>query len=372
LTGTQYIVNGSNSPQFVTVLIGAIQRGTIWVPIDPGTAARCRDVTIALGTTLTTATTGFQKAIIDHWRSFNSGQAKNWAKGTTFGTSLTNASFVMKALKTGFDAIGDSSSAYSGFRTADFTVADVLAYLNARSNAVGTTLFDGGLLQFQELAPGAAYDSPYVQDQATISDTRVIPYITSKKASTHGGRFAYETDTSGIPFERVISYGFRGDSRPPSGIKSAGGFLPNYSRPAHMEKNVGKPQDQALNLKKFIANQEYGGFLSVTKSTAVAKGFATGLGGTTKPGPGWVYACFVEGGFHLPAVGGHEWVRYDEQEISMPGILDWDDVVGCRYVRADGNFEGSVYLKDSIAHEDSTAATQVWELLSGMSQGPGL
>jgi hypothetical protein len=372
LTNTEYIVNGSNSPRFVTVLIGAIRRGTQWVPIDPGTAARYRDVTIALGTTLTTSITRFQKAIVDHWRTFNSAQAKNWAKGTTFGTSLTNASFVMKALKTGFDAIGDASAAYSGLRHADFTIADVLAYLNTRSNAAGATIFDGGLLEFREFAPAAAYDPPYVQDRANTTDARVIPYIASAKAGTHGGRFSYEIDTSGIPFERVIAYGFRGDSRPPSGLKNAGGFLPNYTRPGHIQKNIGGAQDQALNLQAFISNQEYGGYLSVTKSTAVAKGFAIGLGGTTPPGPGWVYACFVEGGFHLPARGSHAWIKFNEQEISMPGILDWDDVVGCRHVKGDGSFDGNIYLKNSTVHEDLAAATNVWELLSGKSQGPGL
>ena len=372
LTNTEYIVNGGTSPLFVTVLIGAVRQGSNWVPIDPGPAARFRDVTVALGTSLASATGKFQKAIVDHWKGFNSGQARNWAKGTTFGTSFTPASFVMKALKTGFDAIGQPMAAYSGFRTADFTVADVLAYLNTRSAAVGATVFDGGLLEFEEIGPAAAYDPPYVQDRAKTSDTRVIPYIASGKSLTHGGRFAYEAETSGVPFEHVIAYGFRGDSRPPSGIKNAGGFLLNYTRPAHIERNVAQAQDQALNLQRFIANQEYGGYLSVTKSIAVAKGFAIGLAGTTPPGPGWVYVCFAEGGYHLPAHGAHAWVKFNEQEISMPGILDWADVVGCRHVRSDGSFDGNVHLKRTLWYEDPTAAVKIWELLSGLSQGPGL
>ena len=133
----------------------------------------------------------------------------------------------------------------------------------------------------------------------------------------------------------MIAYGFRGDSRPPSGIRNAGGFLPNYTRAKHIEDNKGKAQDQALNLQRFIANQEYGGYLSVTKSIAVAKAFATGMGGTTPVAAGWVYACFAEGGFLLPKQGDHGWVKFNEQEISVPGILDWADVVGCRHVRQD-------------------------------------
>jgi Scabin-like len=372
LTNTEYIINGSRSPGLVKVLIGAVLQGPKWVPIGPGPAARFRDVSIALGTSLASATGKFQKAIVDHWKGFNSAQAGKWAKGTTFGTSFTSASFVMKALKTGFDAIGQAMSAYSGFRTADFTVADVLRYLGNRTAAAGATLFDAGLLEFEEIGPMAAYEPPYVQDRASVSDTRMIPYIASAKSSTHGGQFAYKAETSGVPYERVIAYGFRGDSRPPSAMKNAGGFLPNYTRAAHIEKNVHKAQDQALNLQTFIANQEYGGYLSVTKSVAVAKGFAIGMGGTAPPGAGWVYACFVEGGFHLPAKGAHAWVKYNEQEISMPGILDWDDIVGCRSVQADGNFLGNVYLKSALAHQDPKAAVKIWELLSGASQGSGL
>ncbi|MCY0386966.1 hypothetical protein OVY01_06910 [Robbsia sp. Bb-Pol-6] len=371
LTNTQYIVNGSTSPRFVTVLIGAIQRGSGWVPIDAGTAARCRDVTIAVHTMKPEATTRFQIAIVNHWRTFDSAQARNWAKGTTLRASLTNASFVMKALKTGFDAIGEPMAAYSGFRTADFTLDEVLAYLTTRSKAASTTLSDGALLDFRELMPAPAYAPPYAQDRTDTSDKRTIPCIASARAGTHGGRFAYTAVTSDVPYERVITYGFRGDSRPPSGIKNAGGFLPNYTRPAHIEKNWLLAQDQALNLQKFISDQEYGGYLSVTKSTTVAKGFAIGYGGTTPAGPGWIYACFVEGGFHLPARGTHKWVQFDEQEISMPGIIEWEDIVGCRYVLADGRSEGSVYLKDTFLYTDAMAAVEVWELLSGKSQGPG-
>lgn len=375
LTNGEYIVNGMNSARFVTVLIGAVQQGSNWVPIDPGSAARLRDVTIAVGANFVSSTAKFQKAIIDHWKGFNSGQAKQWAKGTTFGTSLTSASFVMKALKTGFDAIGQPMSAYSGIRAFDFAVDDVLAYLKSRSAQVGTTVFDGGLLEFEEVGPAPGYEPPYVQDKANVSDARTLPYIASGKAGAHGGHFAYQKETSGIPFKRVIAYGFRGDSRPPSAIKNAGGFLPNYTRPDHIKKFSPTPfrQDQALNLERFIADQQYGGYLSVTKSIAVAKAFATGLGGTTPRAAGWVYACFAEGGFHLPAKGapvpGGDWVKFHEQEISVPGILDWGDVVGCRHVRQDGNFDGNVYLKRTLAHDDPEAAVKIWELLSGLSQG---
>lgn len=368
LTNTEYIVGRPQSSRFVTVLIGAVRQGDNWVTINAGVAARCRDITIAIGNNLDVDTGKFQKAIVDHWSSFNSVQAWKWAKGTTLGTSYSSASFVMKALKTGFDAIGRPMQAYSGFRRTDFTIDEVVAYVNRRSAEANTIVFDGGLLEFEEVGPSPAYTLPYQQDLATISDPRVIQIIPSARSQGHRGHFAYQQETSAIPFKRVITYGFRGDSRPPSAIRNSGGFLPNYTRSTHIEKHKNAAQNQALNLESFIANQEYGGYLSVSKSIAVAKAFATGKGGTTgNVGPGWVYACFAEGGFHLPAQGDHAWVKYNEQEISVPGIIDWDDVVGCRYVLADGNFGGNVYLKSALIY-DPPAHVVVWELLSGKSQ----
>src|SRR5262249_29209964 len=123
----------------------------------------------------------------------------------------------------------------------------------------------------------------------------------------------------------------------------------------------------ALNLKEFIQDQEFRGFISTTKSVAVAKNFATGF--TDPPAKdGWVYASYVEGGFELPPAGTHAWVHLAEQEISMPGILDWDDIVACRRVKKDGTFDGPIYLKTDMEATDDLAARQIRDLLSGKSQ----
>ncbi|TCI00976.1 hypothetical protein EJV46_00530 [Roseococcus sp. SYP-B2431] len=378
LTNTEFIIGGA-SPVFVTALIGAIRTPTGWQPIDAGTAARLRDVTIAFGTKLGDRIDEFQRAITRDWSTFDGARASHWAKGLTVGHDMSNPSFVMKAIKTGFDAIGVSVSAYSGLRMKGFSVDDAIDYLQRRAAVAGVNVVDGALLDFEEIGPDPTLRVQ--EDKAYQSDPRMIPYVPAKR-NGHGGHFSYPELTASVPFPRVLAYGFRGDSRLPSAIKNAGGFNPNYTRPDQIAKAAaqGNAQDRALNLPEFLANQFYGGYISVCKSYAVTKAFATGMGGTTPPGPGWVYACFVEGGFVIPPAGTipatatHPQIKipYNEQEISMPGLLDWDDVVGCRRVSSNGRFEGNIFLRQTMAQQDPQAAVALWKLLSGETQGPGL
>lgn len=380
LTNTEFLTGGA-APNFVTCLIGAIQTPSGWAAIDPGTAARLRDVTLAFGNNLGDRIDEFQRAITRDWASFDPSRASQWAKGLTVGQDMSNPSFVMKAIKTGFDAIGVSVSAYSGLQLRGFKVDDTIAYLKKRAAVVGANVIDGALLDFEEIGPDPTLKLQ--EDKAKQSDTRIIPYIKSSRSNGHSGSFAYPELTTSVPFPRVVAYGFRGDSRVPSAIKNAGGFNPNYTRPDQIAKasnTVGQAHDRALNLPEFLTNQFYGGYISVCKSYAVTKAFATGMGGTTTRAAGWVYACFVEGGFLIPPAGTipatttHPTITipYNEQEISMPGLLDWEDVVACRRVNANGVFEGNIFMRQSMAHEDPKAAVALWKLLSGETQGSGL
>ena len=132
----------------------------------------------------------------------------------------------------------------------------------------------------------------------------------------------------------------------------------------------------ALDLEKFLRDYDFRGFISVCKSVAIVKHFATFDWATdTYDHDGWIYACFVEGGWEIPPVGtytrpsgGTFKVPFAEQEITMPGRLDWDDVVGCRQVKQDGMFDGPVYLKPSLETDDPEASRQIYDLLSGKSQ----
>ncbi|MBR0642636.1 hypothetical protein [Plastoroseomonas hellenica] len=282
LTNTGSVIGGGAGDGFVTALIGAVRKGNGWVAIDAGTAARCRDVTIAFGTKLGDQIAKFQSAITRDWASFNANSASRWAKGLTIGHDMSSPGFVMKAIKTGFDAINVSIPAYSGLRVKGFTVDEAIDYLQKRALSAGISVVDGGLMDFEEVAPDE--DEIRFEDKASQTDERRVGLLLSTKARTHGGRFPYSAETASLPFERVIAYGFRGDSRPPGAIKNAGGFNPNYTRPDQIAKAVAakQPMTQALDLPKFLENQFLGGYVSVSKSYAVAKAFATGQGGTTE------------------------------------------------------------------------------------------
>jgi hypothetical protein len=370
LTNSDWIMGG-NGGTFVRVYIGAYPDGRHWHAMD-AKAATWRDATHSFGNKLGPSkdVARFQRAITLDWKQFDGYNPGRWAKGLTFGTSISTAGFVMKALKTGFDAMGGGPLAtYSGMRVKGFTVDDAIDYLARRAAQSGITVSYGGVADFEELAPDPAGQA--TEDPARTKDPRNIPVIPSTRP--HGGRYAYATETAHIRFPRVNAYGFRGDSRAPSAIKDAGGFNPNYTRPDHIAQNVGQAQDQALNIGSFLKNQNYGGYISVCKSYAITKGFASGMGGTTARGPGWVYACLVEGAFNIPPAGLHGGINvpYNEQELSMPGLIDWDDVMGYRKVDQTGVFEGNIFLRRIMRSQDPQAYKKIWDLLSGQSQGPG-
>jgi len=379
---------GDPWPVFVTCLIGAIKTPNGWTAIDAGTALRLRDVTLEFGTRMGDNVDRFQNAILAKWLSFTPGKAADFAKGRTVGADLSNPSFVMAAIKLGFDSIGVSVPAHSGLQLSSFTVDDTIDYLERRATVVGASALDAGLMDFSEVGPDPSL-APF-EDDARMKDERNIPCIASTKADKHSGVFAYADELASIPFPRVVSYGFRGDSRSPSMIKNAGGFNPNYTRPDHIAlvaNKASQKHDQALNMTEFLKNQTYGGYISVSKSYAVTKAFTTNMGGTTGAGKtwwsqekkrnaGWVYACFVEGGFNLPHSGTYKdkegksiTVTFDEQEISMPGVIDWEDVVACRRVKENGKFEGNIFMRQSMAKEDPKACLEIWKLLSGETQG---
>lgn len=435
LSNTEFLVNRSYGPNVVRVYIGARKSGSGWQAMKPesvpGGVAR---ISLTSEFSHTERILDFQRAIIDDWRGFDPGKASTHAKGTTFGKSLTSASFVAKALKTGYDAVGKSMPAYSGLKLGDWSVKDLLKYAEKRK----PVLTEPALIGFQAYAPNFVYDDPtYPHDPAMHHDTRTIPYIPCDRM-THQAGYAYAEQTDKRKdwpkeFKRVRAYCFRGDTRDPGQIKGSGGFNPNFTRPDHIkqasviesgvtlqslskaleelqlfnplvatqaeiegynkkltalkadveqfqQKQLASKTDHAfkqkeervqagpLNLANFIAHQWFGGFVSGSKSVAIAKSFATGAAASA-PSNGWVYACLLEGGFEFPPLGSHPWVLFAEQEIAMPGILDWDDVVACRHVNQDNdcNFDGPIYMKSERELPEPARRT-IWNLLSGKSQ----
>jgi hypothetical protein len=380
------VTNNLLSTRVVTVYIGAVAgaNGAL-TPIDPNrlpTDARRSSLTSTVSNT--ERILQFQQAVIKHWTSFNGGVTpvaapmRNHLGRAMPRQTFSSAGVVASALEAGYRAI---SKPTAGLPNGPCTVSDLERYANTCS----PNLTDAALIGFKEIPPRSRFADLNNHDPAMAKDTRAIPLIRSKKP--HGGRWAYHDELKDLPtqFVRTICYGFRGDARAPGQVKGAGGFNCNYTRPdriAKYPKGALNPkfgdvaEFGALDLEKFLQEYDFRGFVSVGRSIGVAKCFATinPLTGRADH-DGWVYACFVEGGFEIPPVGTYKCpsgknfvVRYPEQEVTMPGVLDWEDVVACRRVKKDGMFDGPVYLKKSFFDEDRAACEEVYDLLSGKSQ----
>jgi hypothetical protein len=207
---------------------------------------------------------------------------------------------------------------------------------------------------------------------------------------------------------RVRAFAFRGDTRAPRAIKQAHGFLPPISRTdAHYLKSAIYPQfskwlkdktgaeitwdhfESCINRKipvgdvrkdfihygiwralvereqfqlgRMLAEEALKGFISTTRATTVAKGYAKENG--------WVYVVLVDGGYLVPDKGAHPWTSiFGEQEIAVPGAVPWDKVQGFRQVGESRKFTGPVYLRNDFDASESDAAAQCHRLLSGMKQ----
>jgi len=388
-------------------LIGGVYKAQGgWQPIQLGDTAGGQYVSLSSNFSDPRKIIDFQRAILVPWLPtpdaiLDKGMTK-LAKGTTFGKSFTSASFVAKALKTGFGAIGKARGAGTKFTT--WSIDDLLTYANRRpaypSGLAPADRYSVPLIDFKALAPDLSYapkgDGIKAKDMRDLQIIpSVAPYVGFTKPYPYEKELA-EVNGGPIPFPRVNAFGFRGETRPPCAIERAGGFLPNYTRPDHIAKHkanlrtgglstsAGGPRKReawdeaetgALNLKAFLQNQTFRGFISTTKSIKVAKHFATSTWNasavpTDGQVDGWIYACHVIGAFDLPSPGdSNGLVACAEQEMTVPGMIDWDNVVACRQVKKTGEFHGPVYMRRSLSRTDRAAAKEIWQLLSGKSQG---
>jgi hypothetical protein len=236
--------------------------------------------------------------------------------------------------------------------------------------------------------------------------------------------------------DRVHAFAYRGDSRDPATVKAAFGLLPSFTRKAEGKfadqsfvggATPGKVSDLAkvfdelrqstksrrkrrdnlaayidqfkaekiLDLAAYTGNEVFRGYLSTTKSTAIAKCFANAWVIPPKPGSSWCYAVRCNGGYetksHVKGVAAgpdgkvvidiaerkklHEATNFLEQEIAMPGGIWWDQVVGFRLVdySSDGQFlAGPVFLRETgywKYKQDEAAFDALFEQLSGAGQG---
>ena len=182
------------------------------------------------------------------------------------------------------------------------------------------------------------------------------------------------------------------------GIKDVGGFWPTFTRVNDMKKinnllieykrTHQKDFDPALHpINDLFPNQapiyssktdylnwyvqnilnvsahvhddyDFKGFISTTTNPSLAKFWGT---------KNWVYATYVEGGFLLPEpqnpdfdlTHGGTFTKYSENEVAVPGGIDWEDVIG--YIDRTTN---KIYIRDGFKDLDKESYIKVLQGLS--------
>jgi|GEM_PF-5101040 len=515
-------------PSFVKVYIGGYFHSVnkIWVNIDGGTARNLKADMIGLSLDDKDKVARFQHAICKSWNKLNTitvnpSNALNYldeiknkplielnrelVKGTSisklgFEKELTSPAFLLKALKTGFQEINAESGGL-GLFSGSYHLDDVKKYFqSSTAKAKGTVNSESFGLEGFNTIPESLL-SKIKQDPLPRlgKDNRIIQPILSTRTHLHPAGellptpvgYAYDSDLTEIPWPRVDAYCFRGDSRGPTAIRIATGFLPNATRDDQIKqyedvikwikkfektidskksnssltytkhqcifgwsRSIGKIPDSVPNeripfnyvetaasqinnliklnflieegnkinhdyaskeltimdafnedkiirvvtdedrvasgspidLRSYQKTQILGAYVSLSKSVSIARHFASGRGGTVVKGKynnGWVYACRAYGGFNLPintqdhknrfphALNWLKGVPYSEQEIALPGLIDWEeDIVAIRRVNENGDLVGDLYIKQNLEErEGKQLHDQIFQLLEGATQG---
>jgi hypothetical protein len=150
---------------------------------------------------------------------------------------------------------------------------------------------------------------------------------------------------------RVTAYGFRADSRSPVQIRVDGGFTPNATRDdrrklaelSHDERMAqtdwqGRSKPVIASPDSFLDNlshqadwgSDYSGYVSFAKNPKKTLPFVSRYAPNDKITTAWIYvvkcrdAIDVAKSFHQP--------RYNENEISVAGGVEWEDIVGWRRI----------------------------------------
>jgi hypothetical protein len=257
------------------------------------------------------------------------------------------------------------------------------------------------------------------------------PSKSRKKTKSKTSAPSESPDISGVSslkklnrgLERVTCYAFRGDSRDPIAIRAAGGFFCNVTRKKFFHEDL--PEQAAIvdstlkkasearpngsktekdeetpatlfeallkfkvfDLKNYIVSEHFGGFISTTTSIAIAKCFSNFWQNTMynypkdpKNSQNFCYAMRAINGFVLPSNKDttaelktlHEFLRFPEQEVAVPGMIGWNEVFGFRLCRVQSQgqvFAGPVWILKSVPNIDRPGFQSLFDLLSGKSQG---
>jgi hypothetical protein len=351
----------------------------------------------------------------------------NFFKGRTRGGNIENSpGLVMKAIKTGFDIIGvDSNSALRTtaftrqdilpyfnaekikaeaiFPTGDFKWGEsvsrflipfrkrpffnkaycISAYKVAnntdlaapRANANPVTQGFAG----QTFVKSREEVEPALYGDIIREKFNLVTQIPAK--STNDRESAEYNGARNSDLVIVTAYGFRGDTRPPVQVRVDGGFAPNATRDdrrwvaelPYAERMArtdweGNKKEVHASTESFLDNlshqatwgSDYSGYVSFAKNPYKTLNFIS-LALSGKAGVGWIYAVKcrdaidVEKSFNQP--------RYTENEISVPGGVEWEDVVGWRKIRYYPGrkrlyeWESSFYLSTNIIKLPKTSQT---------------
>lgn len=293
----------------------------------------------------------FSESIYTNLKGFSHEKRSEYLKGRTFGSAIENCpGIIMKALKTGFDALGIVHSAYDGWRTSAFTVDDIRIYVE-RMVAYGRKLMDGNIYRGVEavspVSVWGAKDASYLRNWKLEADRgsrdgrlysqHIQGTVLGKYTPTPGkvGTFMGGEDKDfksplikpASGYVIVSEYGFRGDSRPPVDIQALGGMQPNAVRDDRQKQREGKELLDSFDHQASWGS-DYSGYVSWSRNIGTAYKF---MGMATKgKSDGWIYTARCRDAVDVRATFVKP--RYEEYEISVPGGTEWSEMVAWRKV----------------------------------------
>lgn len=323
----------------------------------------------------------FCDLLVEHFQGALQAQSRGqslapYFKGLSIGTSLNPAGLFMKGVKTAYEGLGFRQHAYKGLRFKDFQLKDLIGYVSAcRKGYPRSLALDAppgwkrrSKAEFQEPCPVAPFSLPDIKPHDSrmpaeylqlIKDSMAHWLVEASNGELKGakkrlmpmksgkGVIAPSEVFGGRNAEPVIvhEYGFRGDGRSPVVLSITGGMNANAVR--HFEgaslikaqKFREELEERARNdydhhpsphFDPFLHQHNYDAisvFLSVSRDPVVSHSFLMG----SRPANGFMYLVRAMGAVDQEAT--FKFVQYPgEQEISVPGGVDWEDIVAARPV----------------------------------------
>jgi len=338
----------------------------------------------------------FYTTIFEFYKDFltaNPADKKKFFKGQTIGSAIeTPPGLVLKALKTGFEILGVKSD--SGTRFSAYKVNDIEPYVKKHKTFAELIFPTGDFNWGEKVTANLLLTQPTFDDQFIILAHKVAPRsaaMAQDNPATSGfagqafvqnldqeepalydaiiqKKFNAVTTTPASKADlepsieiksknkqkypgarnaalvRVTAYGFRADTRSPVQVRVDGGFAPNATRDDRRKLAELSHDERMARSKPVIASpdsfldplshqadwgSDYSGYVSFAKNTLNTLRFIPEPKGdeiTTA----WIYvvkcrdAIDVAKSFNQP--------RYDENEISVAGGVEWEDIVGWRRI----------------------------------------